>query len=55
MNVLFESRGKMEFIDKGKEKITVTASGSGVIINKRYILTAAHVVQNKRPVYYSQW
>ena len=33
------------------EEIEVTASGSGVIIDKRYILTAAHVVQNTKDPY----
>ena len=44
-------KGQMEFIDKEEEKITVTASGSGVIIAKRYVLTAAHVVQKTKDPY----
>ena len=44
-------KGKMGFIDKKGEKLEVTASGSGVIIAKRYILTAAHVVQKTKDPY----
>ena len=44
-------KGQMKFIDKDEEKITVTASGSGVIIDKRYILTAAHVVKDTKDPY----
>ena len=44
-------KGKMEVAYKGDEKLEVTASGSGVIIAKRYILTAAHVVQKTTDPY----
>ena len=44
-------QGKFSFIDKKDEKLEVTASGSGVIINKRYILTATHVVQKTKDPY----
>lgn len=44
-------KGKMGFVDKKGEKLEVTASGSGVIITKRYILTAAHVVQKTKDPY----
>ena len=44
-------KGQMGFMDKDGEKLEVTASGSGVIIDKRYILTAAHVVQNTKDPY----
>jgi len=44
-------KGQMGFTDKNGDKIEVTASGSGVIIAKRYILTAAHVVQNAKEPY----
>lgn len=44
-------KGQMEFINKEDEKIEVTASGSGVIIDKRYVLTAAHVVQKTKDPY----
>ena len=44
-------KGKMGFIDEKGEKLELTASGSGVIIDKRYILTAAHVVQNTKDPY----
>ena len=36
---------------KEGEKLEVTASGSGVIIAKRYVLTAAHVVQKTKDPY----
>ena len=44
-------KGKMGFVDKKGEKLEVTASGSGVIITKRYVLTAAHVVQKTKDPY----
>lgn len=44
-------KGQMGFIDEDGKKIEVTASGSGVIIDKRYILTAAHVVQKTKDPY----
>ena len=44
-------KGQMGFEDKDGKKVEVTASGSGVIIAKRYILTAAHVVQNTKEPY----
>jgi secreted trypsin-like serine protease len=44
-------KGQMGFMDKNGEKMEVTASGSGVIIDKRYILTAAHVVQKTKDPY----
>ena len=44
-------KGKMQIKDKKDETIEVTASGSGVIIHKRYLLTAAHVVQNTKDPY----
>ena len=44
-------KGKMKVKTKEGEEIEVTASGSGVIINKRYILTAAHVVQGTKEPY----
>ena len=44
-------KGEMGFIDEKGEKLKVTASGSGVIIDKRYILTAAHVVQKAKDPY----
>ena len=40
--------GKLEVPYKEGEKQEVTASGSGVIIAKRYVLTAAHVVQKTK-------
>jgi hypothetical protein len=40
----------MQIVDKEGDTIEVTASGSGVIIAKRYMITAAHVVQKtKKP------
>ena len=44
-------KGQMEFEEKEGKKIEVTASGSGVIIAKRYVLTAAHVVQKTKDPY----
>lgn len=48
---VIQVKGKMGFINKKGEKLEVTASGSGVIITKRYILTAAHVVQKTTDPY----
>ena len=43
-------KGDMLIKNEDGKEIEVQASGSGVIINKRYILTAAHVVKNiKKP------
>ena len=44
-------KGKMVVKDKNGKEIKVTASGSGVIIRKRYVLTAAHVVQKTKDPY----
>jgi len=44
-------KGKMQVNNTKGEEIEVTASGSGVIIAKRYVLTAAHVVQNTEDPY----
>lgn len=44
-------RGGMTFKDKDEKDVTLTFNGSGVIINKRYILTAAHVVQKAKEPY----
>jgi secreted trypsin-like serine protease len=44
-------KGKMQIVDKEGDKIEVTASGSGVIIAKRYMITAAHVVQKTKKPY----
>ena len=44
-------KGKMNIKTKEGEEIEVTASGSGVVIAKRYILTAAHVVQKTKDPY----
>ena len=44
-------KGKMQIKDEKDETIEVTASGSGVIIAKRYMVTAAHVVQNTKDPY----
>ena len=44
-------KGKMEVLYKEGKKLEVTASGSGVIIAKRYVLTAAHVVQKTKNPY----
>ncbi len=45
-------KGQMEFKQKeGEKTVEVTASGSGVIIAKRYVLTAAHVVQKTKDPY----
>ena len=44
-------RGGMKFKDKDGKENTLTFSGSGVIIRKRYILTAAHVVQKAKDPY----
>ena len=44
-------KGQMQVKTVEGEEIEVTASGSGVIIDKRYILTAAHVVQNTKDPY----
>jgi hypothetical protein len=44
-------KGKMLIKDKSGEDVEVTASGSGVIIRKRYVLTAAHVVQKTKNPY----
>ena len=41
-------KGKMQVKTVEGEDVEVTASGSGVIINKRYVLTAAHVVQKTK-------
>ena len=44
-------KGQMNIENAEGKKIEVTASGSGVIIKKRYILTAAHVVQDAKEPY----
>ena len=44
-------KGKMEVTYKEDEKQEVMASGSGVIIAKRYVLTAAHVVEKTKDPY----
>jgi hypothetical protein len=44
-------KGKMKVKTVEGEEIEVTASGSGVIIKKRYVLTAAHVVQGTKDPY----
>ncbi len=43
--------GKMNFKDKDGKDAVLTFNGSGVIIRKRYILTAAHVVQKAKDPY----
>lgn len=44
-------KGRMQMTTTEGEKIEVTSSGSGVIIAKRYVLTAAHVVQKASEPY----
>ena len=41
----------MNFKDKDGKDAVLTFNGSGVIIRKRYVLTAAHVVQKAKDPY----
>ena len=51
MSALFKSKDRWSSNMKKEMKLEVTASGSGVIIAKRYVLTAAHVVENTKESY----